>query len=148
MHTRNWIALTLCATALAWPWAGMAQAGEKPAATDQAQGAQAGAAAQDEPKGPDDFKAVDEMPKILTQVPPRYPDEARERGVQGTVHVRAWVKKNGKPVRVAVVAGKGVTPELDKAAVEAVSQWTFVPAKAKGKPVAVYIIIPVKFSLH
>lgn len=142
MHTRNWIALMFIAAVLAWPWAGMAQAGEKPAATDQAR------AAQDEPKGPDDFKSVDEMPKVLTQVPPRYPDGAREHGVQGTVQVRAWVKKNGKPVRVAVVSGKGVTPELDKAAVDAVSQWTFVPAKAKGKPVAVYIIIPVKFSLH
>jgi protein TonB len=142
MHTRNRIVLTLCLATFMWPCAGMAQAGEKPAATDQA------IAAQDEPKESDDFKAVDEMPKVLTQVPPRYPDGARERGVQGTVQVRAWVKKNGKPVRVAVVAGKGVTPELDKAAVEAVSQWTFVPAKAKGKPVAVYIIIPVKFRLQ
>jgi protein TonB len=149
MHTRNWIALTLFMAALAWPCAGAAQAGEEPAGAGQTGGGQATAtAAQENPQGADDIKVVDELPKVVKQVPPKYPAAARKRGDQGTVYVRALVKKDGKPVQVAVASGKGVSPALDEAAVAAVKQWAFEPAKSKGKPVAVWIVIPVKFSLH
>jgi outer membrane biosynthesis protein TonB len=32
--------------------------------------------------------------------------------------------------------------------VDAVKQWIFEPAKAKGKPVAIWIAVPVNFKLH
>ena len=151
MHTRNWIALTLCMAALAWPRAGTARVGEESVGTDRDRSAQATATAtatQEAPEDTADFKIVDEIPKLVKKVPPKYPAVARKRGEQGTVFVRALVKKDGTPVMVAVASGKGVSPALDEAAVAAVKQWTFVPAKLKGKPVAVYIVVPVKFSLH
>jgi TonB family protein len=97
--------------------------------------------------GSEEFVTVDELPKLVKQVPPKYPAGARKRGEQGTVFVQAFVDTSGVPARVKVPKGKGVTPELDKAAIEAVSQWRFNPAIAKGRPVAVYIVVPVKFSL-
>jgi len=149
MHTRNWIALTFCAAALAWSLAGAAQAGEEPADNGGNRSAQATATAtQEAPEDTTDFKIVDEIPKVVKRVPPKYPKAASKRGEQGMVFVRALVKKDGTPIQVAVASGKGVSPELDRAAVEAVSQWTFEPAKSKGKPVAVWIVIPVKFRLQ
>jgi protein TonB len=149
MHTRNWIALTFCMAALAWPCAVTALAGEESVGTDRDRSAQATATAtQEAPEDTADFKIVDEIPKVVKQVPPKYPKAASKRGEHGTVFVRALVKKDGTPIQVAVAAGKGVSPALDRAAVEAVSQWTFEPAKSKGKPVAVWIVIPLKFSLR
>jgi periplasmic protein TonB len=149
MRAWSWIAVTFCLAALAWPRAGTAQASAEPAGAERDRGAQATAnAAQDEPRDTLDIKVVDEIPKVVKRVPPKYPKAALKRGEQGTVYVRALVKKDGKLVLVAVPSGKGVSPELDKAAVDAVRQWTFVPAKLKDKPVAVFIVVPVKFSLH
>ena len=37
---------------------------------------------------------------------------------------------------------------LDDYAVGAVRQWRFKPAMARGKPVAVWVALPVKFTLH
>jgi len=148
MHTRNWIALTLCLATFAWPSAGMAQAGKEPADTGGNHGAEVAASATREaPEDTADFRIVDEMPKVVKRVPPKYPQAASKRGEHGTVFVRAIVKKDGTLIQVAVASGKGVSPALDKAAVAAVKQWTFEPAKSKGEPVAVWIVIPVKFSL-
>jgi periplasmic protein TonB len=149
MRMRGWIALTLCAGALGWTLADAASAGQ-PATPGRALDATEVAAtrAREASKDTADFSIVDEIPKVLKQVPPKYPDEARKHGVQGLVQVRALVKKDGLTAEVSVAPGKGVSPELDRAAVEAVQQWVFSPARAKGKPVAVWVVVPVKFSLR
>ena len=59
----------------------------------------------------------------------------------------ALVNKRGLPAKVTVLPGKGLAPDLDKAAILALRQWEFEPAKAKGKPVEIHITIPVKFLL-
>jgi periplasmic protein TonB len=149
MHTRNWIALTLCTAGLAWPCAVAALAGGESADPGRDRGVQATAtAAQAEAADTADFKVVEQLPEVVKRVSPKYPKAARKHGDQGTVYVRALVKKDGTTVQVMVPSGRGVTPELDKAAVEAVSQWTFVPARSKGEPVAVWVVIPVKFRLQ
>jgi TonB family protein len=37
---------------------------------------------------------------------------------------------------------------FDQAAIDAVRQWKFKPAMAKGKPVAVWVAVPVRFTVH
>ena len=88
---------------------------------------------------------VDELPDATTRVAPQYPDKARERGIQGTVLVRALVGTDGNVQDTWVAWSQ---PYLDEAAVAAVRQWRFKPARLKGEPVAVWLIIPAKFSLH
>ena len=88
---------------------------------------------------------VDEMPEPITRVIPTYPDAARAAGVQGTVMVQALVDRKGLVRDTRVVLS---VPMLDDAAVEAVKQWIFRPALANGAPVAVWVAIPVHFSLH
>ncbi len=88
---------------------------------------------------------VEELPEAIKRVHPRYPDLAREAGIDGTVLVQALVDKNGKVRDVKVQKS---IPMLDQAAVDAVKQWTFKPALSNNKPVAVWVAVPVKFSLN
>jgi protein TonB len=92
-----------------------------------------------------DYVYVEELPEAVTRVPPSYPDLAREAGVDGTVMVQALVGKDGKVKDVRVVKS---IPMLDEAAKSAVRQWVFKPALSNNKPVAVWVGVPVKFSLH
>ena len=78
-------------------------------------------------------------------MPPEYPPSARESGVEGVVLVQALVGKDG---RVKDVRVQRPSPMFNDAAVACVYQWRFKPALAKGDPVAVWVAIPVKFSLH
>jgi protein TonB len=92
-----------------------------------------------------DYVYVEELPEAITRVPPVYPDLAREAGVDGTVMVQALVGKDGKVKDVRVVKS---IPMLDESAKSAVRQWVFKPALSNNKPVAVWVGVPVKFSLH
>ena len=88
---------------------------------------------------------AEELPEVITKVNPVYPEMAREANVDGTVMVQALVGKDGKVHDVRVVKS---IPLLDQAAQEAVRQWIFKPALANNKPVAVWVGVPVRFSLH
>lgn len=92
-----------------------------------------------------DYVYVEELPEAITKVPPQYPDIAREAGVDGQVLVQALVGKDGHVKDTRVVKS---IPMLDAAAVAAVKQWVFKPALSNNKPVAVWVAVPVRFSLH
>lgn len=92
-----------------------------------------------------DYVYVEEHPEALTRVSPAYPDEARRAGVDGTVMVQALVLRDGNVGDTRIVKS---VPGLDDAAVAAVRQWRFKPGMAKGQPVAVWVGVPVRFTLH
>lgn len=92
-----------------------------------------------------EYVYVQLLPIAVFKVPPSYPDSAREAGIQGTVNVYALICQNGQVIDARVprsVAG------LDQAAIAAVMQWYFTPAMAAGQPVACWLTIPVRFTLH
>ncbi len=92
-----------------------------------------------------EYVYVEELPEAITKVPPVYPDIAREANVDGTVVVQALVGKDGHVKDTRVVKSVQM---LDDAAIAAVKQWVFKPALSNNKPVAVWVAVPVKFSLH
>lgn len=92
-----------------------------------------------------EFVYVEELPEAITRVPPEYPEIARASGTEGTVMLQALVGKDGKVKDVRVVKS---VPVLDDAATKAVKQWVFKPALSNNKPVAVWVAVPVRFSLH
>jgi len=92
-----------------------------------------------------EYVYVEELPEAITKVPPVYPDIAREANVDGTVLVQALVGKDGHVHDTRVVKSVQM---LDDAAVAAVKLWVFKPALSNNKPVAVWVAVPVKFSLH
>ena len=92
-----------------------------------------------------EYVYVEELPEAVSKVNPTYPDIAREAGVDGTVMVQALVGKDGKVKDTRVVKS---IPMLDQAAENAVKQWVFKPALSNNKPVAVWVAVPVRFTLH
>jgi protein TonB len=66
--------------------------------------------------------------------------------LQGTTVVRVLVSSEGRPQRVAVETSSGVQL-LDDAALEAVRQWSFVPAKQGQRAVAAEVNVPMRFRL-
>lgn len=76
----------------------------------------------------------------------KYPQEAVDKGIQGTVTVSFIVEKSGEVTGVRVE--KGVHPLLDAEAVKVVSvspKWK--PGKISGERVRVRISVPVEFRL-
>ena len=75
----------------------------------------------------------------------RYPELAKEAGLEGRVIVAAYITKKGIPKNAYIM--KGIFESLDEAALDAVKQSRWVPAKNNGKKVAVWVTIPVQFRL-
>ncbi|NOT33493.1 MAG: energy transducer TonB [Candidatus Eisenbacteria bacterium] len=59
--------------------------------------------------------------------------------------VQALVFRDGSVAETRVVRS---IPMLDDAAVDCVRQWRFTPGMTNGEPVAVWVTIPIKFSLR
>lgn len=93
---------------------------------------------------PDEFVAVDEEPVRLRIDPPVYPDVARSAGIEGTVLVRVLVDKEGKVKDVIVIEP---IPLLEEAAVKCARTAVFRPAISQGRPVEVWVVMPVTFKL-
>ncbi len=74
-----------------------------------------------------------------------YPKEARDRKIQGTVQIRAFIETSGE-VSVAEVA-EGINPLLDEAARLAVYYTRFKPGFQRGSRIKVQMIIPIEFKL-
>lgn len=96
---------------------------------------------------PNEFVYTDQMPAIARAVEPRYPDLAREAGVEGTVTVQILVGLDGRVLR-AIIAPRGSVPMLDSAALEAARASVFTPALANGHPVKVWVMQQYRFRLH
>ena len=85
-------------------------------------------------------------PRALRKVNPSYPEKARRNRKEGTVTLELTVNKDGSVSGVHVV--NGVDKEIDRAAVDAVSQWKFDPGTYQGNPVDVDLDVTVNFRLN
>lgn len=88
----------------------------------------------------------DRAARPLTSSAPDYPDAARRAGEQGTVVLEVEVGPDGQPDEVSVARHSG-SRELDRAALQAVRDWSFEPAIHNGKAVASSVRVPVDFRL-
>jgi TonB family protein len=88
-----------------------------------------------------------EMAALACQVLPRYPDAARQAGIEGTVSIRAVIGKDGSLLSAEVINADQVDSSLAKSASDALSQWRFMPATLNGQPVEVLTQIDIQFSL-
>jgi protein TonB len=78
---------------------------------------------------------------------PSYPASAREQGLEGEVVLAVEVRANGRVGDARVKRSSGA-PVLDEAALAAVKQWTFVPARRGPRAVDSRVEVPVTFSLR
>jgi TonB family protein len=96
---------------------------------------------------PDSAWMRDAVPLYQSNPPPVYPVLAKKRGYEGVVVLRVLVNSDGTvgDVQVDGSSGYGI---LDRAAGRSVSGWVFVPALRYGKPAAMRVKVPVRFTLH
>jgi TonB family protein len=78
-------------------------------------------------------------------VKPEYPEEARDKGIEGTVVLVALVNEEGRVEDVAVETG--VDPLLDQAAMRAAYHTPFFPYRIEGMAQAVFVRMPYRFEL-
>lgn len=83
-------------------------------------------------------------PKLIKQVSPIYPDEARKAGIEGVVIVEAKADEQGNVTGTRILRS---IPALDQAAVDAVKQWKYEPLLIDGKPRQVVFTVTVRFAL-
>jgi len=110
---------------------------------------------QEEEAEPEPFVVVEEMPQfpggdveLLKYIfeHTNYPEVAKENNIQGKVIVRFCVTAKGTVSQISVL--KGVDPELDKEAMRVVSTLpAFKPGKQGGKPVPVWYMVPITYTL-
>lgn len=91
------------------------------------------------------FIVVEVEPVLVTMAPPEYPELAREAGVSGDVLVRVLVGADGRVMQAFVLVS---VPMLDEAALAAARTAVFKPALQSGRPVAVWVNVPISFQLH
>ncbi|MCX7089460.1 MAG: energy transducer TonB [Methylococcales bacterium] len=78
---------------------------------------------------------------------PIYPSIAKRLGWKGKVILHVQVSAAGESTSVSVQQSSG-HEELDDAAVEAVKQWRFIPAKRGNTPVSSSVQVPLNFNLN
>lgn len=83
----------------------------------------------------------------LHNPPPRYPQIAQEEGWEGRAILRVHVDASGHPISVDIHRSSG-HDVLDKAALAAARQWTFVPAKRGATPIDGWVDVPLDFRLN
>lgn len=83
-------------------------------------------------------------PRKIKGPSPTYPQAARDAKAQGMVILNATVRKDGTVGAVTVTRSAGV---LDDAAIAAVRQWIYQPARRNGQPTDMDISITVNFTL-
>jgi protein TonB len=76
-----------------------------------------------------------------------YPDDARRQGEQGRVLLRVFVNAEGSVEQLSLRKSSGY-PSLDRAALETVKTWHFVPAQPGTEAVAAWVVVPISFSLE
>lgn len=81
------------------------------------------------------------------QIKPRYPESARRQGIAGTSLLRLHVLADGTVGEILVEQSAG-HQDLDGAAVEAVKRWRFEAARIGDEPVAMWVMLPVRFELR
>lgn len=92
------------------------------------------------------LKEVDNIPKSLKSVRPVYPEYAKNMRIEGYVQVRFILDDKGRVTNSHVI--KAVPDNMfENAALKAVNQWKFKPAKKDGKDVKVAMVVKLNFKL-
>jgi protein TonB len=84
-------------------------------------------------------------PRRIRDIVPIYPAMARTARVQGVVILEAVIDASGRVESARVLRS---IPVLDQAALDAVRQWRFDPARLNNQPVPVVMTVTVNFSLQ
>lgn len=101
------------------------------------------------PSAPLAVEAPIESPRFdaayLNNPKPKYPRLLEQRGIGGRVLVRAEVTPDGRCGQVRLLQSSGFKL-FDDAALAAVKDWRFVPARRGGQAVSAWVDVPIIFK--
>ena len=97
--------------------------------------------------GTTDYVGPSASADYLKNPHPKYPKISLRRKEAGTVLLALTVTAEGRAKDVRVLKTSGY-PRLDKAALDAVKDWRFIPAKRLGRPVDADYELPIHFKLR
>jgi TonB family protein len=97
---------------------------------------------QSEPGAIDHSGQIIEMPRTKSAFDPPYPQEARDKHIEGAVELRVVIGADGNVKDLSVTSGD---PLLARAALAAVRQWTFEPKRVDGQATEAEVAICVAF---
>jgi TonB family protein len=83
--------------------------------------------------------------KLISSVPPVYPTLAKTQHVSGAVTIDALIDANGRVTTMKVISGPTL---LQQAAMDALKQWKYQPAKLDGKTVPMHLSVTIQFRLQ
>jgi len=84
-------------------------------------------------------------PTKIKNLDPVYPILAKQARIQGTVIIQAVIGRDGHVKDAQVLRS---IPALDRAAVDAVTQWVYTPTLLGGRPIEVILTVSVNFALR
>jgi protein TonB len=85
-------------------------------------------------------------PVPLRKVDPKYPPDMVNEHVEGEVLLYAIIRADGSVDSVQIV--KGIEPELDRNAMQALSRWKFRPALRNNQPVELEALVRIPFRYN
>lgn len=86
------------------------------------------------------------MAAYQSNPPPVYPMRSRRLGEEGQVLLRVHITPSGRVDQLEVESSSG-HQRLDQAALEAVDDWQFAPARRGERPVAAWVLVPIHFKI-
>jgi protein TonB len=88
-----------------------------------------------------------DQPPVVTRMPITYPERAKQREIEGRVVVSLQVNKEGRVTNTKILEA---TPPgvFEQAVRQAVQNWSFQPARYQGRPVQVWVNVPIPFRLN
>jgi TonB family protein len=100
------------------------------------------------PAGPFfEMRDVHVPPQIVARVEPVVPASVAGP-VNEIVVVRVLVSQAGQPSMARLLRASKTGPAIDNAVIQAVHQWTFVPAQRRGTPVSCWYHVGVSIGGH
>jgi periplasmic protein TonB len=86
-----------------------------------------------------------QQPRLISSAAAVYPQQARADLIQGDVVIDLLIDATGKVTNMQVISGH---PLLQRAAMDAVRQWKYEPARLNGQPISISTKVSVTFRLH
>jgi protein TonB len=83
--------------------------------------------------------------RLISSVSPAYPPLARSIGLQGDITIDALIDSTGKVTTMKPLSGPVA---LHQAAMGALRQWKYEPARLDGQPVSTHLSVTMKFRLN
>src|SRR5712692_11197298 len=84
------------------------------------------------------------QPRLASSVKPDYPPMARLQRVEGDVVIQAEISATGSVGLLKVVSGPVI---LQQAAMEALRKWKYEPARLNDQPVALQVLVTIRFRI-